>query len=105
MTDVIMQTCTWRQFDSSVLHGLIIIPKKLDIRPCLIRGIDAGELTIRNIDLRRKTGYKQRRKNAKGVSPVGKGFADQKYREGRTYEDFESRMKYSGLSVVEMDTV
>ena len=64
--------------------------------------IDAGELTIKNIDLRRKTGYRQRRKNAKGVS---KGFADQRYREGRTYEDFESYMMYSGLSVVEMDTV
>ena len=64
--------------------------------------IDAGELTIRNIDLRRKTGYKQRRKNAKGVA---KGFADQRYREGRTYEDFESFMKYSSLSVIEMDTV
>ncbi len=64
--------------------------------------IDAGELTIKNIDLRRKTSYRQRRKNAKGVS---KGFANLKYREGRTYEDFESRMKYSALSVVEMDTV
>lgn len=67
--------------------------------------IDAGELTIKNIDLRRKTGYRQRRKNAKGVSPVAKGFANQRYREGRTYEDFEAFMKYSGLSVVEMDTV
>ena len=63
--------------------------------------IDAGELTIKNIDLRRKTSYKQRRKNAKGVKkdlPI-------KYREGRTYEDFESCMKYSALSVIEMDTV
>ena len=64
--------------------------------------IDAGELTIRNIDLRRKTGYKQRRKNAKGA---GAGFANQQYREGHTYEDFESYMKYSGLSAIEMDTV
>ena len=64
--------------------------------------IDAGELTIKNIDLRRKTSYRQRRKNAKGVS---KGFANLKYREGRTYEDFESFMKYSALSVIEMDTV
>ena len=67
--------------------------------------IDAGELTIRNIDLRRKTGYKPRKKNAKGLSPIEKGFANQKYREGRTYEDFESRMKNSALSIVEMDTV
>ena len=64
--------------------------------------IDAGELTIKNIDLRRKTSYRQRRKNAKGVS---KGFANLKYREGRNYEDFESFMKYSALSVIEMDTV
>ena len=64
--------------------------------------IDSGELTIRNIDLRRKTSYRQRRKNAKVVS---KGFANQRYREGHTYEDFESFMKYSGFYVVEMDTV
>ena len=64
--------------------------------------IDSGELTIKNIDLRRKTGYRQRRKNAKGVSP---GFANLKYREGRTYEDFESYMQYSALDVIEMDTV
>lgn len=66
--------------------------------------IDAGELTIRNIDLRRKTGYRPRKKKYKDVGNQ-QGFANQKYREGRTYEDFESRMKYSGLSVVEMDTV
>ncbi len=64
--------------------------------------IDAGELTIRNIDLRRKTGYRQRRKNAKGISL---GFANLKYREGRTYEDFESYMQHSALDVIEMDTV
>ena len=64
--------------------------------------IDAGELTIKNIDLRRKTSYRQRRKKAKGVS---KGFANLKYREGRNYEDFESYIKKTGLSVVEMDTV
>ena len=64
--------------------------------------IDAGELTIRNIDLRRKTSYKQRRKNAKSFY---KGFADQEYRIGHTYEDFESFMKYSAADVVEMDTV
>lgn len=64
--------------------------------------IDAGELTIRNIDLRRKTGYRQRKKNHKGVT---KGFADKRYREGRTYENFESIMMNSSLSVIEMDTV
>ncbi len=64
--------------------------------------IDAGRLTIRNIDLRRKTGYKPRRKNAKEFS---KGFADQSYREGRSYEDYEKYIKSSAHDVVEMDTV
>ena len=64
--------------------------------------IDAGELSIRNIDLRRKTGYKPRKKKYR-ESAVG--FADQSYREGRTYEDFESFMKYSAQGVIEMDTV
>ena len=64
--------------------------------------IDAGELSIKNIDLRRKVGYKSRRK---GQKEGARGFADQSYREGHTYEEFESFMKYSGLSVIEMDTV
>ena len=64
--------------------------------------IDAGELSIKNIDLRRKVGYKSRRK---GQKEGAKGFADQSYREGHTYKDFESFMKCSGLSVIEMDTV
>ena len=64
--------------------------------------IDAGELTIKNIDLRRKVGYKPRKKKYKGV-PLG--FANQSYREGRTYEEYLSFMKRSGLSAVEMDTV
>lgn len=60
-------------------------------------------MTIRNIDLRRKTSYKQRRKNKKGVA---QGFRDQSYRIGRTYEDFENDMKYySESDIVEMDTV
>jgi hypothetical protein len=49
--------------------------------------IDAGELTIRNIDLRRKTGYKPRKKKNGKESAKDLGFADQRYREGRTYED------------------
>ena len=68
--------------------------------------IDAGELTIRNIDLRRKTGYRPRKKKKGTDHPSrGLGFADQLYREGRTYDDYEKFMKHSGLSVVEMDTV
>lgn len=65
--------------------------------------IDSGNMTIKNIDLRRKTSYRQRRANKKGVS---QGFKDQSYREGRTYEDYEAEMKlYSEYSVAEMDTV
>ena len=67
--------------------------------------IDAGELTIRNIDLRRKTGYKPRKKK-NGKEPVRElGFANQRYRKGRTYEDYEKYVKETNLSVVEMDTV
>lgn len=65
--------------------------------------IDSGKMTIKNIDLRRKTSYKQRGKHKKGVS---EGFKDQSYRQGRTYEDFEADMKYiGGLNILEMDTV
>ena len=65
--------------------------------------IDSGNMTIKNIDLRRKTSYRQRRTNKKGVV---QGFKDQSYREGRTYKDYEADMKYhSEDSVTEMDTV
>lgn len=65
--------------------------------------IDSGIMTIKNIDLRRKTSYRQRRINKKRVS---QGFNDQSFREGRTYEDYEAEMKlYSEYSVTEMDTV
>lgn len=64
--------------------------------------IDAGEMTIKNIDLRRKTGYRQR-KGKKVKKPF-----NQQYREGRTYEDFLNNCKYSTTyeyESVEMDTV
>ena len=65
--------------------------------------IDAGEMTIKNIDLRRKTSYKQRRQNKKGIP---EGFANQEYRQCRTYEDFERLMKLVDEDLtVEMDTV
>ena len=65
--------------------------------------IDAGEMTIRNIDLRRKTSYRQRRKNKKDYS---NGFGNLNFREGRTYEDFIEYMKsHAEDEVVEMDTV
>ena len=64
--------------------------------------IDTGEMTIRNIDLRRKTGYRPRKKAVS--SPLG--FQNQEYRQGRTYEDFEKYMKDGTDSgVTEMDTV
>ena len=61
--------------------------------------IDAGELSIKNIDLRRKVGYKARKK------PRGWVLKEQRYREGHTYADYEFYMKHTGLSALEMDTV
>lgn len=65
--------------------------------------IDSGKLTIRNIDLQRKTSYKPRKK---GREPK-QGFQKQEFRKGRTYDDFEKAMKVSfcDADVVEMDTV
>ena len=68
--------------------------------------IDSGKMTIRNIDLRRKTGYRQRRHNRKDARAGIKTLTDQNYRIGRTYENFEDDMKYiGGLNILEMDTV
>ena len=64
--------------------------------------IDSGKMTIKNIDLRRKVGYRQRKKG----NTKAPGFLDQSYRIGRTYEDFEAEMKHrTDDEVVEMDTV
>lgn len=61
--------------------------------------IDLGLLKARNIDLPRKVRYKPRKKQQ-----VLK--FDQKYRNGRTYEDFELYMGMNpSLNVVEMDVV
>ena len=68
--------------------------------------IDSGKMTIRNIDLRRKTGYKPRGKGAKDVNAGLKAVIEQEYRVGRTYEDYEADSKYfCETEVVEMDTV
>lgn len=64
--------------------------------------IDAGELSVKNIDLRRKCGYKPRKKKHKELS---KGFADQRYREGRTYADYETDHPFLEDRILEMDTV
>ena len=63
--------------------------------------IEAGELSVKNIDLRRKCGYKPRKKHKE----LSKGFADQRYREGRTYADFETDRPFLEDRILEMDTV
>ena len=47
--------------------------------------IDEGAMTIRNVDLRRKTGYKPRKKKYNDIN----GFHSIEFRQGRTYTDFE----------------
>lgn len=65
--------------------------------------IDDGELTVKSIDLRRKTCYRQR----KGSRQPSSGFANMEFRQCRTYADFEHAMniRYAEDEVVEMDTV
>ena len=65
--------------------------------------IDAGEMAVKSIDLRRKTGYRPRKKKAS----KSLGFANMDFRKNRTYADFENNMNssYGDCSVVEMDTV
>ena len=63
--------------------------------------IDSGELTICNLDLRRKVRYRKRRKHQTEIRCNKYG-----YRQGRTYEDFKSYMEeHPDTPVVEMDTV
>lgn len=66
--------------------------------------IDGKELTIRNIDLRRKTSYRPRKKKYKDVGGLEKRRKSRRI--GRTYQDFEKFMKgrYTD-EVVELDTV
>lgn len=66
------------------------------------RLINDGVLEVRNIDLRRQTRYKKRRKKLTGESSV----LSQKFRQGRSYQDFLAYMEgKSNSSVVEIDTV
>lgn len=65
--------------------------------------VDRRNLTIRNLDLRRKTKYKPRKKGKSDLLP---GFKNQEYRRGRTYDDYLDYMNdKQGEIVVEMDTV
>ena len=64
--------------------------------------IDVGALSVGNLDLRRKVGYRPRRKKKEPTE----GALNQKYRKGRTYEDFIAFMdKHPGTAYLEMDTV
>ena len=63
--------------------------------------IDAGELTICNLDLRRKVKYRKRRRKK-----TENRFTKLSYRQGRTYEDFQKYTEeHPDVPVVEMDTV
>lgn len=63
--------------------------------------IEAGELTVCNVDLRRKVKYKKRRKRQTEIK-----CNKFNYRQGRTFEDFQKYMEeHPGISFVEMDTV
>lgn len=64
--------------------------------------IDAGKLSIGNLDLRRKVGYRPRRKKKEPTD----AFLNQKYRKDRTYEEFLRYMeRHPSTAYVEMDTV
>lgn len=64
--------------------------------------IDAGLLSIGNLDLRRKVGYRPRRKK----KPQNEAFLNQQFRKTRSYQDFLAYMeKHPTTAYVEMDTV
>ena len=64
--------------------------------------IDSGRLSVGNLDLRRKVGYRPRKKKQEPTE----GFLNQKYRQDRTYEDFFTYMaRHPKATYVEMDTV
>jgi IS30 family transposase len=69
----------------------------------LYRYIDAGLLGVGNLDLRRKVGYRPRRKK-KVVTEAPKN--NHEYRKNRTYEDFLVYLKkHPNVNYIEMDTV
>lgn len=62
--------------------------------------IASGELSVRNIHLRRKVTYKERKKKGPDVA------ANQKCRQGRTYEEYQKYVSDNPcIKVVEMDTI
>lgn len=64
--------------------------------------IDNGTLSIKNIDLRRKTGYRPRKGK---TSKYPTFFQDMDFRKGRTYEDYMTKVKNPEQIVTELDTV
>ena len=68
----------------------------------LYRYIDQGVLSFGNIDLRRKVGYRPRRKK----KAPSEGFLNQEFRKNRSYDDYLEYMeKHPDTTVVQMDTV
>lgn len=68
----------------------------------LYRYIDMGVLSIRNFDLRRKLGYKPRKKEKE----ASEGFLNMEFRKKRTYDDYLKYMeKHPNTPVIQMDTV
>ena len=69
-------------------------------RRTLYNYIDRSVLTARNLDLRRRVKYKERRKSTRA------SVKDKSYRIGRNYVDFQKYLKeYPTTSIVEMDVV
>ena len=68
----------------------------------LYRYIDAGILSIANLDLRRKVGYRPRKKKKTETKTTNIKYC----RENRTYQDFLAYMqKHPSVNYVEIDTV
>ena len=69
----------------------------------LYRYIESGILSIGDIDLRRKLGYRPRKKKKKAPT---EGEKNREYRKSRTYADFEKYLEeHPNVEYVEMDTV
>ena len=68
----------------------------------LYRYADRGILSFGNIDLRRKVGYRPRKKKKE----PSEGFLNQEFRKSRSYDDYLEYMeKHPDTTVVQMDTV
>ena len=69
----------------------------------LYRYVESGILAVGNIDLRRKVGYRPRKKKIKETS---EGEKNRAYRKNRTYADFTEYLQSNpNINYVEMDTV